>query len=102
MNKSAAIKTVSKAYGKPIRQSATSWIAYVPYDSLDGPVTELVANSYSQMQWMLACRKAVSALVLMGYMVKDVDYLVYCDHNFRADFRGMVSKIHTYLKRHNV
>lgn len=102
MNKSAAIEAVSRAYGKPIRQSATSWVAYVPYDSLDGPTTELRANSYSQMQLMLVCRKAVSALVLMGHMPNDVDYLVYCDHQFRSDFRSMVGKIHDYLKRHSV
>lgn len=98
MNKSAAIKVVSKAYGKPIRQSATAWVAYVPYDSLDGPVVELKANSYSQMQLMLVCRKALSALVLMGYDVGDVDYLVNCEHRFRSNFRQTVHGIDRCLK----
>ena len=98
MNKSAAIEAVSKSYGKPIRISKTQYMAYVPYDSLDGPATELRANSYSQMQLMLVCRKALSALVLMGYDVGDVDYLVNCERRFRSNFRQMVHGIDRCLK----
>lgn len=98
MNKSAAIKAVAKAYGKPIFLSKYQYVAYVPYDKLDGPTTQISSPSYRMLLLRLACRKAVDVLVLMGHNADDVDYLVNCEHQFGSNFRQMVHGVDRYLK----
>lgn len=78
MSMTAAIAAVTKAYGKPIRQSRTSYVAYVPYDITkpSGPSCEMRADDYSKLMAHLKESKATAALVLMGHSAVDVDYEV--------------------------
>ncbi len=78
MSMTAAIAKVNAAYGKPIRQSRTSYVAYVPYDITNdrSPSTEVRADGYWKMMATLKTRKAIDALILMGYKAIDVDYEV--------------------------
>lgn len=76
MSMTAAIVKVNAAYGKPIRQSRTSYVAYVPYDITNdrSPSTEVRADGYWKTMATLKVSKAIDALVLMGYQAIDVDY----------------------------
>ena len=68
MSMTAALATINAAYGKPIRQSSASYVAYVPYDITDerGPSTEIRHDSYWKILCALRYRKAIDALELMG------------------------------------
>ena len=68
LSMSAALATVNAAYGKPIRQSRTSYVAYVPYDITDerSPSTEIRYDCYWKILCALRYRKAIDALALMG------------------------------------
>lgn len=76
LSMSAALATVNAAYGKPIRQSSTSYVAYVPYDITDerSPSTEMRADGYYKLMATLRISKAIDALVLMGFQASDVDF----------------------------
>ncbi len=78
MSMTAAIAYVTKAYGKPISQSRTSYIAYVPYDITNdrSPTTEVRADSYYKITASLKIRKAIDVLILMGHRAIDVGYEV--------------------------
>lgn len=68
LSMTAALATVNAAYGKPIRQSSTSYVAYVPYDITNdrSPSTEIRHDSYWKILCSLRYRKAIDALELMG------------------------------------
>jgi len=98
MTRQQILDAVSAAYGKPIKQSATNYVAFVPYDKLDGHVTEIKADSYCSIVRKLKLRKAQHALQLMGYNASDVAFLVNCEHQFNlANWRLMVRSIARYL-----
>lgn len=98
MNKKEILNAISKTYGKPIRQSSNSYVAYVPYDKLDGPSSEIRADSYHSIVRKLKLRKAQHALELMGHNATDVDFLVDCEHQFNlSSWRDMVRSINQYL-----
>ena len=98
MTRQQILTAVSEAYGKPTKQSASSYIAFVPYDKLDGPITEIRADSYYSIVRKLKLRKTVHALELMGHNTSDVDYLVNCEHQFSlVSWRLMVRAIDRYL-----
>ena len=68
LSMTAALEKVNAAYGKPIRQSSTSYVAYVPYDITNdrSPSTEIRHDSYWKILCSLRYRKAIDALELMG------------------------------------
>ena len=76
LSMSAAIATVNKSHGKPIRQSGTSYVAFVPYhtEKQDGPTTEIRADSRDALLARLRYRKAHDALWLMGHDANAMDY----------------------------
>lgn len=84
LSMTAALATVNAAYGKPIRQSSTSYVAYVPYDITDerSPSTEIRYDCYWKILCTLRYRKALDALVLMGladwYSEQDAMQLAWC------------------------
>lgn len=87
MSMTAAIAYVTKAYGKPIRQSRISYVAYVPYDITEekGPTTEVSENSYPKIMASLRYRKAVDAIKLMG-IETDIEYEA---HNMASEGSGL-------------
>lgn len=76
LSMTAALATVNAAYGKPIRQSSTSYVAYAPYDITNarGPSSEMRADCYYKLMATLRISKATDALVLMGFVASDVDF----------------------------
>jgi len=98
MNKKEILNAIAKAYGKPIRQSSTSYIAFVPYAKIDGATTEIRADNYCSIVRKLKLRKTQHALELMGHNATDVDFLVNCEHQFNlTSWRDMVRSIDRYL-----
>lgn len=77
LSKTTALDTASRAVG-PICGSKTSWSFTTPYrdTELDGPSTDVRANSYAAAVAKRANRVAGIALVLMGYAPEDAAYLV--------------------------
>lgn len=75
MSKTAAIKIARDAVSQPIG-NRTSWMLIGPYraNDIEGPTTEINADSY----WSALAKRtkwvAFIALVLMGYDAADVDY----------------------------
>ena len=78
MSMTAALAYVTKAYGKPIRQSSTSYVAYIPYDitAERSPSTEVRADSYYKIMATLRISKAIAALTLMGRTAAEIDFEV--------------------------
>jgi hypothetical protein len=73
LSKTAALREAQGACGKPIRRSSTDYVCYVPYDRIDGPSTELQANSYPSIVAHRARKVARLALVLMGAIKTEED-----------------------------
>lgn len=76
MSMTAALAIVNAAYGKPIRQSSTSYVVYAPCDITNdrSPSTEIRADSYYKLMATLRISKAIDTLVLMGFQARDVDF----------------------------
>lgn len=69
MSKTAAIKAARKAVGHIIRRSSSDYVIYAPYydAQLDGPSTELQANTYPQAMLRRTQKVADVALEQMGH-----------------------------------
>lgn len=76
LSMTAALATVNAAYGKPIRQSSTSYVVHVPYDISNdrSPSAEIRHDSYWKILCSLRISKAIDTLVLMGFQACDVDF----------------------------
>jgi hypothetical protein len=78
IGKTAAINQASKAVSAPIGQD-TSWHLYGPYDmsDLDGPSTEITADSYWHARAERTAWVAQIALRILGMSGEDADYAVH-------------------------
>jgi len=83
MSKTAALREAQIIVGRPIRESATSYVVMTPaYPNKPyGPTRELRADSYPKIVTKRAVRVAETALTLMGEdeaTVDEVQYLLHC------------------------
>lgn len=100
MSKTAALKAAQAACGSIHRRSSTDYVCYVPYydAKLDGPSTEIGADSYAKCLAFRTRTVATIALALMGYerIARD-DYQVEAEIeaavHYETTAKGIVERV---------
>lgn len=87
LSKTAALREASTAVS--IHGRGTSWTIICPHDKIDGPSTELRADSYALARAKAARAKASIALTLMGQWSDRADEAMYNADDVR-DTRALV------------